>query len=194
MKEKVYTPSLVEFIGLPLLSVTLLVLSSLDVIRQKFFSSEVISMSEAYASTLGSKLNNEAANHLGMFVFYMFLGAIAYIVLCLCGIIIHSFASDKPVGRFVNPLPESTEHHVRQETIVRQMIRSIALAGLVTWLSANFLYIAGYVDTLFTTAVLQSNLLKVIGAIVIVSLDMFVAVLFMRLFLLRTRVFVRSYQ
>lgn len=189
VKEKIYTPTPIEMVAIPLLVVILLVAGNFVLIRDTFFPQESTDIALSYVSTVGYYLDNDTINNTGVFVFWMIVGGLSYIIATVTYFAIRVYRSDMDTHQYIASL---SARAVEEEKIVRferLALRSVALVGFIIWFTANVGFVLLFLQNQFKDFVLDFNVVSGILVLVIGSLDIFLLIVLTRLFLLRTRVY-----
>ncbi len=189
MKPKIYLPTAIQCIGLPLLALLLTALANVTLIRQKFFSTDSGDIALGYAAMVGYRLDNDAVNGFGVFLFWALLGALGYAVAGLIIFLVHSFKSELDFKQYVASMSSKSAGEARRVEMVRVLLRSIALAGFVIWSIVSAAFMAPYLDKLGKELIVSGDVISGILLVVCGGIHVFIPILLSRLFLLRARVF-----
>lgn len=189
MKPKIYLPTAIQCIGLPLLVLLLTALANVTLIRQKFFSTDSGDIALGYAAMVGYRLDNDAVNGFGVFLFWALLGALGYAVAGLIIFLVHSFKSELDFKQYVASMSSKSAGEARRVEMVRVLLRSIALAGFVIWSIVSAAFMAPYLDKLGKELIVSGDVISGILLVVCGGIHVFIPILLSRLFLLRARVF-----
>ncbi len=189
MKQKVYLPTAVQAILLPIVLIVSFCLANSTLLRQRFFSTESGEAVLEYGYMLGYKLDNQAVNGFGVFLFWLFIGAIGYIASALIVFVVHSYRSELTFKQYVSSMSAPAVERARHTERMRLLIRSGALAGIVAWIAGMVRYVLPLLQQNFRDLVLTNNILGGLLFLAIGSVALFVPVVLVRLFVLRVRVF-----
>jgi len=189
MKQKVYFPTAVEAFVLPVSLVVVFGLANATLLKQRFFSTESGQVVLGYGDMLGYKLDNQAVNGFGVFLFWVFVGAICYSSAALLLFIIHSFRSELTFKQYVSSMSAPAVERARHVEMMRLLIRSAALAGILAWSAAMAKYVLPFLQHNFESFVLKSDIFAGVLFLVFGSVALFLPMVLTRLFVLRVRVF-----
>ena len=142
-----------------------------------------------YGYMLGYKFDTPAVNGFGVFLFWVIVGAVAYMLAALLVFIVHSFRSELTFKQYVSSMSAPAVERARHTERMRLLIRSGALAGIVAWIAGMVRYVLPLLQQNFRDLVLTNNILGGLLFLAIGSVALFVPVVLVRLFVLRVRVF-----
>lgn len=186
MKEKIYLPTVTEAILIPLLALIALLLSHYTLIKQKFFADETAVFANNYVSSLANYLDNPLLNSSGVFVFWMMVGTVGYALIAGLGIVIHAYTSDLKLHEYVRPVEGRSE---KTEKLVRALLRSMALFGLIAWFVGTIWFVIPWVDIQFGDMLAYGYIPVGIMAYLVAVTSFFMPIFLARLFVLRNRVY-----
>ncbi len=187
MKDKIYLPTPMQAVLIPLLTLAGLVITHYSLIQQKYFITESAAIANVYIAAYASYLDNPVINNTGLFVFWLLVGALGYVVVVGIGMIIHSYASDLTPAQYIHPVEGRSD---KIERSIRFFLRSAALFVLIAWFIETFWFLLPWVDTKFGEMIAYNYVPVGVMAYIILLANFFIPVFFSRLLMLRTRVFV----
>ncbi|QQS69039.1 hypothetical protein IPP75_03900 [Candidatus Saccharibacteria bacterium] len=189
MKPKIYLPTAIQCIGLPLLVLLLTALANVTLIRQRFFSTDSGDIALGYVAMVGYRLDNDAVNGFGVFLFWALVGALGYAIAGLLVFLVHSFRSELDFKQYIAPMSSKSAGEAHRVEVIRLLVRSIALAGLIVWVVLSLSFAIPYLDKLGKELVVSGDVISGILLVVCGGIHVFIPILLSRLFLLRARVF-----
>lgn len=189
MKPKIYLPTAIQCIGLPLLVVILTALANVSLIRQKFFSTDSGDIALGYVAMVGYQLDNQAVNGFGVFLFWALVGALGYAIAGLLVFLVHSFRSELDFKQYIATMSSKSAGEAHRVEVIRLLVRSIALAGLIVWVVLSLSFAIPYLDKLGKELIVSGDVISGILLVVCGGIHVFIPILLSRLFLLRARVF-----
>ena len=189
MKPKIYLPTAIQCVGLPLLVLALTALANVTLIRHKFFSTDSGDIALGYVAMVGYRLNTAAVNGVGVFLFWALVGALCYTIAALIIFLVHSFRSELDFKQYIASMSSRAVGEVHRIELIRLLVRSIALSGFIMWGIVCVAYIVPYLDKLGKELIVSSDVVSGLLLVLCGSLSLFVPIALSRLFLLRVRVF-----
>lgn len=186
MKDKIYLPTPMQAILIPILTLVGLVMTHYSLIQQKYFVTESAAIANVYISAYASYLDHPVINATGLFVFWLLVGAIAYVTVVGIGMVIHAYTSDLTPAQYINPVEGRSD---RVERLIRFFLRSGALFLLVAWFIETFWFLLPWADAKFGEMIAYNYWPIGIMAYVILIVNFIAPIFFARLLFLRTRVF-----
>lgn len=184
-KEKIYTPTGLEMFLVPFCVVLFGVLTHVGQVRDRYFTNITTTQTLEYVSTVGRLLDNDFVNSTGLFLFWVIVGTIGYACVVFAAIVSRAYRSDEPIQNYIQTAAD------RQNIMDRYAARSMALASGVAWLAFTLRYGLAWFDHTVSTAVWRQDVVAMLLAVVGGSIIAFVPVILVRLFVLRTRVYMR---
>ncbi|MFZ2513760.1 MAG: hypothetical protein WAW63_04865 [Candidatus Saccharimonadales bacterium] len=189
MKPKIYLPTAIQCIGLPLLVLLLTALANVTLIRQRFFSTDSGDIALGYVAMVGYRLDNDAVNGFGVFLFWALVGALGYAIAGLLVFLVHSFRSELDFKQYIATMSSKSAGEAHRVEVIRLLVRSIALAGLIVWVVLSLSFAIPYLDKLGKELIVSGDVISGILLVVCGGIHVFIPILLSRLFLLRARVF-----
>ena len=189
MKPKIYLPTAIQCVGLPLLVLALTALANVTLIRHKFFSTDSGDIALGYVAMVGYRLNTAAVNGVGVFLFWALVGALCYTIAALIIFLVHSFRSELDFKQYIASMSSRAVGEVHRIELIRLLVRSIALSGFIMWGIVCVAYVVPYLDKLGKELIVSSDVVSGLLLVLCGSLSLFVPIALSRLFLLRVRVF-----
>jgi hypothetical protein len=189
MKPKIYLPTAIQCVGLPLLVLALTALANVTLIRHKFFSTDSGDIALGYVAMVGYRLNTAAVNGVGVFLFWALVGALCYTIAALIIFLVHSFRSELDFKQYIASMSSRAVGEVHRIELIRLLVRSIALSGFIMWGIVCVAYVVPYLDKLGKELIVSSDVVSGLLLVLFGSLSLFVPIALSRLFLLRVRVF-----
>lgn len=183
-KDKFYTPTALEAFLFPFCIIVFGALLHLGQIRDRYFST--IRPSESLGtSTLGRMLDNEIVNSAGVFIFWVIVGTIGYAFVVFAAMVGRAYRSDQPMQNYIQTAAD------KQNVMARYALRSVALTSGIAWLAFTLSYGLGWIDTQISKFIWNGDIIAAMLALTVGSCLLFVPIILVRLFVLRTRVFTR---
>ena len=189
MKPKIYLPTAIQCVGLPLLVLALTALANVTLIRHKFFSTDSGDIALGYVAMVGYRLNTAAVNGVGVFLFWALVGALCYTIAALIIFLVHSFRSELDFKQYIASMSSRAVGEVHRIELIRLLVRSIALSGFIMWGIVCVAYVVPYLDKLGKELIVSGDVVSGLLLVLCGSLSLFVPIALSRLFLLRVRVF-----
>lgn len=188
-KDKIYSPTALELFALPVLSLLVLSLKNSSLFYQRFVSDTDREIAVGVVNANIGYINNETVNRTGVFLFWLFLGAIAYTILGLITYITKVYRSDVPMLHHTIFISSNTAAHTNEIRILRLIIRTVAAAMILALTVINVAFILPFLNMLFGVGILGDAYPLVVAAVLGAAFDIFVFIFLARLFVLRRRVF-----
>lgn len=189
MKPKIYLPTAIQCVGLPLLVLVFTALANVTLIRHRFFSTDSGDIALGYVAMVGYQLDNDAVNGFGVFLFWALVGALGYAVAVLLVFLVHSFRSELDFKQYIATMSSKSAGEAHRVEVIRLLVRSIALSGFIMWGIVSVSYAVPCLDKLGKELIVSGDVVSGLLLIVCGSLTLFIPIVLSRLFLLRARVF-----
>ncbi|MCA9318675.1 hypothetical protein KDA06_03470 [Candidatus Saccharibacteria bacterium] len=187
MKEKIYLPTALEAILIPSSIVTLLILGNLSLIRQKILDSQTGTEAESFFTSLTAHLDTGFVNTAGVFLFWMFVGAITYAIISLLVAIVRAYTSELPMRHIFSTTPQSLALEKKEHTI-RTLLKSAAGATALALVASSGKLIP-WINEEFRAMITAGDYLAGLTSIAVGVVAIFVFIVLLRLFVLRTRLY-----
>jgi len=189
MKQKIYLPTALEALVLPITLTVVFCTANAGLMRQRYFSTESSEAMLGYGYMLGYKFDTPAVNGFGVFLFWVIIGAIGYAIAALIVLIVHSFLSELKFKQYISSMSAPTVKRARHLELTRLLIRSVAIAGIAAWFAAMVKYILPLLQQNFGSLLQQNDIVAGLSFVVVGSVALFLPIILMRLFVLRVRIF-----
>jgi hypothetical protein len=189
MKPKIYLPTAIQCVGLPLLVLVLTALANVTLIRHRFFSTDSGDIALGYVAMVGYRLNTAAVNGVGVFLFWALVGALCYTIAALIIFLVHSFRSELDFKQYIASMSSQSVGAAHRIELIRLLVRSVALSGFIMWGIVCVAYVVPYLDKLGKELIVSGDVVSGLLLVLCGSLSLFVPIALSRLFLLRARVF-----
>jgi hypothetical protein len=186
MKQKIYLPTRLQYVLLPVLTVLLLVLANTQLIRERL-SSGAGGMASSNISAIGRYLDSDVVSSIGVFVFWLFVGAGAYALIGMLVLIVHPLIPMAHVRQAVGHRSTKKAQQISHLLFTRFILRTVAAACLIVWVAANVSFALQFIDEAAREFIRSGNVIMGLSAVVIGAIDMFLVVLIVRLMVLRDR-------
>ncbi len=195
MKQRIYLPTIYEFIYLFTVSLALLTISLLVPIFKRLDTenySFVGDTTKNFVSNYLAKLDNPHLVKPLTVLFWMIIGAIVYVVFWIIGATFKTYEDDiSPLHGLLAPKDYKKGSELPR-SITRVLIRTLAVLTTVAWLVIFLGSTLPYSNAKFLEALNNIDLLSILRALyatlqIVVSLFVFIVLL--RLILLRKRIF-----
>lgn len=187
MKDKIYLPTMLEAILTPTSLVVLLILSNLSLVKQKLLSGETGAETDSFFTGLAAHLDTTVVNKAGVFLFWMFVGAATYAIISLLVAIVRAYTSELPMRRIFDTTSHSLGLEKRERTI-RTIVKSTAGAAAVALVASSGKLIS-WLNEGFRAMLSTSDYLAGVLSVAVGTLAVFVFIVLLRLFVLRTRLY-----
>lgn len=189
MKQKIYLPTPLQCAVLPLCTVLLLVLANTKLISERVSNGATGGAAVNYMSSVGRLLDGDVANSVGVFVFWLFVGAGAYALIGAIVLIVHPLITMAHVSQAVGHRSAKATQHINHLLFTRFVVRTIAAACLTVWFAANVIFVLRFIDGAATEFIRTGSMLMALAAVIVGTIDLFLFVVLLRVLLLRTRLF-----
>jgi len=190
LKPKIYLPTPLQCALLPIITIFLLASANMQLIRERLNANAVGHEAvTTYMSTIGKFLDSNFVSAIGVFVFWLFVGTAAYAIIGMMVLVIHPLISMAHVSQSVGHQSAKTLQNTKHLLLTRFILRTIAAAGLVTWLAANITFVLRIIDGAATEFISNGSVVMAVCALVAGTIDLFILLVFTRLLLLRPRLF-----
>jgi len=190
MKQKIYLPTPLQCALLPIITLFLLASANMQLIRERLntnaLGQEAVT---TYMSTIGKFLDSSFVSGIGVFVFWLFVGTVAYAIIGVMVLIVHPLITMAHVSQAVGHRSAKSAQKTNHILLTRFILRTVAAAGLVAWLAANVSFALQCIDAAATTFIRTGNVTMAVCAILAGTIDLFLFVILTRLMMLRTRLF-----
>jgi len=189
MKQKIYLPTSLQYVLLPCITVSLLVLTNMQLIREQLSTGATGGTVAGYISAISRFLDSNIVSNVGVFIFWLFVGTVAYALIGMLVLIIHPLITMAHVSQAVGHRSTKAVQKTKHLLFTRFILRTIAAACLLAWLAANITFALRFIDGAATEFIRSGNVIMGLAAVIAGTIDAFLLVLITRLLLLRNRIF-----
>lgn len=188
MKPKIYLPTRLQYAVLPVITAALLAFANIQLIRERWLAGAFAGVATDSMSTIGRYLDSNTANSIGVFIFWIFIGAGAYALIGVLVLIVHPLITMSHVQQAVGHHATKKTRQLSHVLFTRFILRTIAAACLVLWFAVNISFVLRFVDDAARQCIRSGNVFMGFVAIIIGTADMFLAIVITRLLMLKTRI------
>lgn len=188
MKPKIYLPTRLQYVVVPVVTAILLALANIQLIRERWLAGAFAGVATDRMSAIGRYLDSDIANSIGVFIFWIFIGAGAYALIGLMVLIVHPLIT-------MSHLQQAVGHHATKKSrqlshilFTRFVLRTIAAACLVLWFAMNISFVLRFIDDAARQFIGSGNIMMGLVAVVVGAIDIFLVIVIARLIMLKTRI------